>query len=88
MGQLGSSGNGSVNLEQLATIILGAGANALASFPGFTIVKAWEQAYERTRVASRKMFRAKSGRAKALLALPLAPVSWGIWHPRFMAPPC
>ena len=61
-------------------IILGAGANALASFPGFTIVKAWEQAYERTRVASRKMFRGKSGRAKALLALPLAPALYTVYH--------
>jgi len=55
---MGSSGNGSVNRKQLATIIrsevLGAGANALASLPGFTIGKAWEQAYERMRVASHK----------------------------------
>ena len=74
---MGSSSNGSVNREQLATIIrskvLWAGANALASLLGFTISKAWEQAYERMRVASHKKFGTKSGRAKALLALPLAP---------------
>ena len=60
---MGSFGNGSVNREQLATIIRsevqGAGANALASLPGFTTGKAWEQAYGRMRVASRKKFGLK-----------------------------
>jgi len=81
---IGSSGNGSVNRKQLATIIrsevLGAGVNALALLPGFMIGKAWQQAYERMRVASNKKFGAKSGRAKALLALPFAPALNAVWY--------
>jgi len=43
--------------------VLGAGANALGLFPGFTNGKAWEQAWEQAwehvHVASRKMFELK-----------------------------
>jgi len=45
-------------------------------FPGFTIGKAWERACKRVRVASHKMFRAKSGVAKALPVLLLALASF------------
>jgi len=39
--------------------VLGAGANALGLFPGFTNGKAWERAWEHVHVASRKMFELK-----------------------------
>jgi len=39
--------------------VLGAGANALGLFPGFTNGKAWERACEHVHVASRKMFELK-----------------------------
>jgi len=65
-----------VNCEQLTIIgseVPDAGANALVPFSGFTISKAWERGYECACMASCKMFGAKSGRAKSLLALLLAP---------------